>query len=136
MSRRSRRNHSPAYRARAALTAIEGDTTYSLLPRGSMCPTQITQWQATLRKRAADLIEEWFPAVGAAGRPQPWTLPTSQHTREGLIRGALAQHSDDLGRERFVQQLEDGLAVRRMASSNVAPHNVPRRALTQDQHVG
>lgn len=63
MSRRSRRNHSPAYRARAALAAIKG----IVAGHAARCAlTQITQWKATLRKRAADLIEEWFPVFGAA----------------------------------------------------------------------
>jgi len=52
------------------------------------------------------------------------------------IATLVTQYSDDLGRERFVQQLKHDLAVRGVVSSNAASHNVLTRALTQGQHVG
>ena len=58
MSRRSRRNHSPAFRAKVALAALKGDKTLSeLATQFDVHPTQITQWKAQLLERAADLFE-------------------------------------------------------------------------------
>ena len=58
MSKRSRRNHSPAFRAKVALATLKGDKTLSeLATHFDVHPTQITQWKAQLLERAADLFE-------------------------------------------------------------------------------
>jgi transposase len=58
MSRRSRRNHSSAFRAKVALAAFKGDKTLSeLATHFDVHPTQITQWKAQLLERVADLFE-------------------------------------------------------------------------------
>lgn len=58
MSRRSRRNHSPAFRAKVALAALKGDKTLSeLATQFDVHPTQITQWKAQLLERAAEIFE-------------------------------------------------------------------------------
>ena len=58
MSKRSRRNHTPAFRAKIALAALKGDKTLSeLATHFDVHPTQITQWKAQLLERAADLFE-------------------------------------------------------------------------------
>jgi transposase-like protein len=58
MSRRSRRNHTPAFRAKVALAAIRGDKTLSeLATQFDVHPTQITQWKAQLLERAASVFE-------------------------------------------------------------------------------
>ena len=58
MSRRSRRNHSPAFRAKVALATLKGDKTLSeLATQFNVHPTQITQWKAQRLERAADLFE-------------------------------------------------------------------------------
>lgn len=47
MSRRSRRNHTPAFRAKVALAAIKGDKTLSeLATQFDVHPTQITRGKA------------------------------------------------------------------------------------------
>ena len=57
MSRRSRRNHTPAFRAKVALAAVKGDKTFSeWASQFDMHPTQITQWKAQLLERAADVF--------------------------------------------------------------------------------
>jgi transposase-like protein len=71
MSKRSRRNHSPAFRAKVALAAFKGDKTLSeLAAHFDVRPTQITQWKAQLLERAADLFEGGFPTYRTAGRSQ------------------------------------------------------------------
>ena len=58
MSKRSRRNHTPAFRAKVALAAIKGDKTLSeLATQFDVHPTQITQWKAQLLTRAAEVFE-------------------------------------------------------------------------------
>src|SRR3989344_125869 len=58
MSRRSRRNHSPAFRAKVALAALKGDKTLSeLATHFDVHPTQITQWKAQRLERAPYLFK-------------------------------------------------------------------------------
>jgi len=58
MSKRSRRNHSPAFRAKVALAPLEGDKILSeLAAQFDGHPAQITQWQAPLLERASSVFE-------------------------------------------------------------------------------
>lgn len=55
MSKRSRRNHLPAFKAKVALEAIKGEqTVIQLAERFSVHPTQVTQWKTQLLERAAE----------------------------------------------------------------------------------
>ena len=50
MSRRPRRNHTPAFKARVALAAIKGDRTLvELAEQFDVHPNQITSWKAQLK---------------------------------------------------------------------------------------
>ena len=54
MSRRARRNHSPAFKAKVALAAIRGEKTVSeLAQQFDVHPNQITQWKSQLQEGAA-----------------------------------------------------------------------------------
>ena len=65
MSRRPRRNHSPAFKAKVALAALRGDLTLSeLASRHDVHPNQITQWKAQLLERAGEMF-------GSDARPAP-----------------------------------------------------------------
>ena len=58
MSKRSRRNHTPTFRAKVALAAVKGDRTLAeLATQFDVHPTQITQWKAQLLERAAEISE-------------------------------------------------------------------------------
>lgn len=58
MSKRTRRNHTPAFRAKVALAAVKGDKTLSeLATQFDVHPTQIAQWKAQLLDRAASVFE-------------------------------------------------------------------------------
>ena len=49
MSRRPRRNHTPAFKAKVALAAIKGDRTLAqLAEQFDVHPNQITTWKAQL----------------------------------------------------------------------------------------
>lgn len=58
MSKRPRRNHTPAFRAKVALAAVRGDKTLSeLATQFDVHPTQIAQWKTQLLERAAEVFE-------------------------------------------------------------------------------
>lgn len=55
MSRRPRRNHSPAFKAKVALAANRGDKTLAeLAEQFDVHPNQITQWKVQLVERAQE----------------------------------------------------------------------------------
>ena len=50
MSRRARRNHTPAFKAKVALAAVKGDRTVAqLAEQFDVHPNQITAWRHSLR---------------------------------------------------------------------------------------
>ena len=69
MTKRSPRNHSPAFKAKVALAALKGDKTLAeLAQQHDVHPNQITQWKAQLLEGAADVFgqeksEEKAPSV-------------------------------------------------------------------------
>jgi transposase-like protein len=57
MSKRPRRNHSPAFKAKVALAAIRGDKTLvELAQQFDVHPNQITAWKSQLLDGAADVF--------------------------------------------------------------------------------
>ena len=57
MSRRARRNHTPAFKAKVALAAVKGDRTMAqLAEQFDVHPNQITAWKAQLEGGAADVF--------------------------------------------------------------------------------
>jgi len=57
MSKRPRRNHSPAFKAKVALAAVKGEKTLSeLAQQFDVHPNLITQWRARLLEGAADVF--------------------------------------------------------------------------------
>ena len=51
MSRRARRTHTPAFKAKVALAAIKGEMTLAQLAEHfDVHPNQITQWKAQLQE--------------------------------------------------------------------------------------
>ena len=65
MTKRTRRNHSPAFKAKVALAAIKGEKTLAdLAQQFDIHSNQITQWKAQLLEGAAGVF-------GAEARPEP-----------------------------------------------------------------
>jgi transposase len=57
MTRRARRNHTPAFKAKVALAAIKGEMTLAQLAEHfDVHPNQITAWKALLLEGAADVF--------------------------------------------------------------------------------
>ena len=77
MSRRPRRNHTPAFKAKVALAAIKGDRTVAqLAEQFDVHPNQITSWKAQLEGGAADVF-----GPGSGGPAQPAVDVKSLHAR-------------------------------------------------------
>jgi transposase-like protein len=59
MSRRARRNHTPAFKAKVALAAVKGDRTLAqLAEQFDVHPNQVTTWKAQLEDSAAAVFGE------------------------------------------------------------------------------
>ena len=57
MSKRPRRNHTPAFKAKVALAALKGEKTLAeLAQQFDVHPNQITQWKAQLFEGAAGVF--------------------------------------------------------------------------------
>jgi len=62
MTRRSRRNHSPAFKAKVALAALKGEKTLAELAQiFDVHPNQITTWKSQLLEGAAGVFGSWPP---------------------------------------------------------------------------
>ena len=57
MSKRPRRNHSAAFKAKVALAAVRGDKTVAeIAQQYEVHPTQVADWRRQLLDRAADVF--------------------------------------------------------------------------------
>jgi transposase len=57
MTKRTRRNHSPDFKAKVALAAIRGDRTVAqLAEQHGVHPSQITAWKEQLQESAANVF--------------------------------------------------------------------------------
>ena len=69
MTRRARRNHTPAFKARVALAAIKGEKTLAdLAQQFDVHPNQITQWKSQLQEGAAGVFGSEARSDPAASR--------------------------------------------------------------------
>jgi len=71
MTKRTRRTHSAAFKAKVALAAVKGDRTLAeLAQQFDVHPNQITEWKRQLQERAADV----FGSAGTAASEPPVDL--------------------------------------------------------------
>ena len=67
MTRRARRNHTPAFKAKVALAAIKGERTLAELAQVfDVHPNQITNWKAQLLEGAAGVFGSTAASTEAA----------------------------------------------------------------------
>jgi transposase-like protein len=81
MSRRARRNHSPAFKAKVALAAIKGERTLAqLAEQFDIHPNLITNWKEQLQQGAVEIF-----AAGTGGRAEPEVDVKSLHAKIGEL---------------------------------------------------
>ena len=81
MSRRARRNHTPAFKAKVALAAIKSDRTLAqLAEQFDVHPNQITTWKAQLEDGAVDVF-----GVGSTAPITPAVDVKSLHAKIGEL---------------------------------------------------
>ena len=81
MATRTRRTHSPVFKAKVALAAMGGDKTLAeLAQRFEVPPNQITEWKRHLSERAAEIV-----GGGAASAEPPVDLK-AVHAKIGQLR--------------------------------------------------
>jgi transposase len=81
MSRRARRMHTPAFKAKVALAAIKGDLTLAQLAEHfDVHPNQITQWKAQLSESAANVF-----GPGGKATTQPSVDVKGLHAKIGEL---------------------------------------------------
>jgi len=71
MSRRPRRNHSPAFKAKVALAAVKGEKTLSeLAQQFDVHANQVTTWRTQLLEGAVGVTASHHPATRNGTRRQ------------------------------------------------------------------
>jgi len=76
MTKRTRRNHSSAFKAKVALAALKGDKTLAeLAQQFDVHPNQVTEWKRQLLERAADVFD------GGAAVGQQENMPDLKELR-------------------------------------------------------
>ena len=82
MNKRSRRNHTPTFKAKVAIAALKGDRTLAeLAEQFDVHPNQITSWKAQLEEGAADV----FDSAGGNGATPPAVDVKSLHAKIGEL---------------------------------------------------
>ena len=82
MTRRPRRNHTPAFKAKVALAAVKGDKTLAELAQHfDLHPNQLTQWKAQLLDGAAGV----FGSEARGERAGPAANLTVLHAKIGEL---------------------------------------------------
>jgi transposase-like protein len=82
MARRTRRTHSPAFKAKVALAAIKGEKTLAeLTQQFDVHPNQITAWKGQLVEAAAGL----FGPGGGAAEAAPAVDLKTLHAKIGEL---------------------------------------------------
>jgi transposase len=82
MSRRPRRNHSAAFKAKVAIAAIKGERTIAqIADQFDVHPNQVTSWKAQLEGGAADV----FGAGSGAALAAPAVDVKALHAKIGEL---------------------------------------------------
>ena len=83
MTRRPRRNHTPAFKAKVAMAALKGDKTIAqLAEQFDVHANQITTWKDQLQQGAADVFG---PGGGGTASTAPSVDVKSLHAKIGEL---------------------------------------------------
>jgi transposase-like protein len=95
MSRRPRRNHSPAFKAKVAIAANKGERTIAQISEQfDVHPNQVTTWKAQLEGSAADVFDggtSTAPAVPAIDVKQLHAKIGELTLENDFLEGALTK---------------------------------------------
>lgn len=95
MSRRSRRNHSSAFKAKVAIAALKGDQTVAELAKQfDIHPNLVTQWKAQLLERAGDAFDGERPAAAGPDVKELHAKIGRQALEIDFLAGALGRLDD------------------------------------------
>ena len=121
MSKRPRRNHSPAFKAKVALAAIKGDRTVAqLADQFDVHPNQVTTWKAQLEGAAAEVF-----GPGSGGKSA--TPPIDVKALHAKI-GELTLENDTPGGRRLSTGSSPMVSVYPRSSSAISSSSrLPRR---------
>ena len=123
MSKRTRRNHSPAFKAKVALAAIKGEKALAELAQlYDVHPTQVTAWKAHLLKGASGLFGSGSTAKENAPEADA-ELADRAGARRVEIRKRTLARQDDSPFVGFCRS-EPG---RTTAAKHTAPEQRPRQ---------
>src|SRR5687768_5693561 len=138
MSKRPRRNHSPAFKAKVALAAVKGEKTLAgLAQQFDIHPNQITQWKAQLLDGAAGL----FGSESRSDSQRPAVDLTVLHAKIGELTlendffGRSARQSGFAERQAMIDRSHDLPITRQARMLNVSRGSVyylPRPASAAD----
>jgi transposase len=82
MTRRPRRNHSPAFKAKVAIAAIKGDRTIvQIAEQFDVHPNQVTAWKSQLEGGASDV----FGSVAGNAPDKPVVDVKALHAKIGQL---------------------------------------------------
>ena len=127
MSRRARRSHTPAFKAKVALAAVKGDRTVAqLAEQFDVHPNQITTWKAQLESKAADAF-----GAGGSGTEKAEIDVKSLHAKigeltlriifsigvEGAHQGGMAERKTMIDREHELPITKQAEALAAAAST-------------------
>ena len=81
MTKRTRRTHSAAFKAKVAMAAVKGDRTLAeLAQQFDVHPNQITEWKRQLQERAADVF-----GAGGTASSEPLVDLKELHAKIGQL---------------------------------------------------
>ena len=126
MSKRPRRNHSPAFKAKVALAAIKGDKTLSdLAQHFDVHPNQITHWKSQVLEGVAEVFSS-----GGGGEAAPAVDVKTLHaklgelTLENDVFGIRAQQSRPSERKEMIDRSHSLPIAKQAAVLNIARSSV------------
>ena len=95
MARRSRRNHSPTFKAKVALAAVKGEQTIAeLAKRFDVHPNQIAQWRSQLLEHASTAFDGARPQAEAPDLKALHAKIGQQALEIDFLESALGRVSD------------------------------------------